>query len=310
MPEILIEVRKSPVLGRPTLPCLRNYHAINLTAGCLFRCRYCYAQGYATNPGSGRITFYANSAEKLATELLRKRHKPQIICFSTATDPFVPIPQVLSTQLRIMTLVLKHGIAIMISTKARIPDEFMELFSRHRDLVHVQIGLSTVDDGVRALMEPGAANVDDRLSSLSLLLSKNVRTELRMDPLIPLLTDTDQSLRQLFFEVSRSGCRQAVASFLHLRKANRQAMLVDYGPWKFSEVQRRLYSTDARLAVVGCEILLPSFEYRRERFEAIERIGAEFGVAVKSCGCKNPDMAFANCHPQPNKMTKQVPFDI
>ena len=45
--------RKSDVLKRPSLPCLSEYHTINLAAGCPYKCRYCYAQSFRSNPGQG-----------------------------------------------------------------------------------------------------------------------------------------------------------------------------------------------------------------------------------------------------------------
>jgi len=287
---------------------LQDYHAINLTAGCPFACRYCYAQGYANNPGNGRIVFYANSAEKLAAELTGKRRKPKIVYFSTATDPFVPITKILDAQFRIMEMLLQNGISIFVLTKAKVPARFVDLFVAHRDRVHVQIGLTTADDRVRRLIEPKAATVNERLENISALLAGGIDTELRMDPLIPLLTDTDQSLCALLRETSARGCRRAVASFLHLRRANRELMTIVHDDWSFATIRRRLFTTHSRLGCGGTEILLPSATYRRKRFQAAAQIGAELGVKIKFCGCKNPDITTDRCHPKPKEANEQMTF--
>jgi len=108
------------------------------------------------------------------------------------------IPEVLDAQFAIMEMLLINRIPLLIMTKAKIPDRFIELFLQHSDLVNVQVGQTTVDDRVRALFGHNAAPVVERLRNIALLSATNVRTELRMDPLIPMLTDTDQSLRTLF----------------------------------------------------------------------------------------------------------------
>jgi DNA repair photolyase len=233
--------------------------------------------------------------------LSRKKHKPKTVYFSTATDPFIPDRQVLDSQFQIMDMLLKNRIPLLISTKAKIPERFVELFSEHRDLVVVQIGQTTIDDRVRALMEPKAAPVSDRLRNIAVLAARNVTTELRMDPLIPWLTDTDRSLRALLLEAASRGCRQAVASFLHVRKANRAAMAVESGAWDFEKMRRHLYTETAKLGNDGCEMLLPSARYRRQRFDAISQMAEEFGIAVRFCGCKNPDMVLAENHAEPKK---------
>jgi len=310
MIEIITQNRKSSILTRPTLACLKDYHAINLTAGCPYECRYCYAREYSNNPGSGRIIFYANSEEKLAAELAGKRRKPKMVYFSTATDPFIPFPKILDSQFRIMEMLLQNRISIFILTKAKIPNRFINLFGNHCNQVQVQIGLTTMDDRVRKLIEPNAATVKQRLQNMSALLAQNIITELRMDPLIPLLTDTDRSLRTLLREVADIGCRQAVASFLHLRRANREPMMIEYGDWNFVKIKQRLFDTTVQLVCGGTEILLPSATYRRERYKAISQIGAEFGIEIKFCGCKNPDITSDRCHPQPKNENEQMALNL
>lgn len=308
MLEIIREERRSPILARPTLPCLTDAYTINLTAGCLHHCRYCYAQGYSNYPGEGRIKFYAGSARRLATELFRKKKKPNLVYFSSATDPFMPIPEVLDEQFFIMEALLAQDIPLLIMTKAKIPSRFLRLFSEHPHRVNVQVGLTTADDSIRALFEPNAASVAERLTNISSLADIGVRFELRMDPLIPMRTDTNQSLNALFQKASSRGCHQAVVSFLHIRNANRRKMSIRMGEWDFENIRGQLYSKTTRLGGCGGDILLPSEDYRKERFDAIEKIAKEFGISVKLCACKNPDFQFEGCIDRPEKKVKQIDF--
>ncbi|MCC6156899.1 MAG: radical SAM protein [Deltaproteobacteria bacterium] len=287
---------RPPILARPSLPCLSDAYVINLTAGCPLRCRYCYAQSYRNNPGDGRISFYAGSAKRLEAELARKKRKPRLVYFSSATDPFIPIPAILDEQFSMMEMLLAENIPLLIMTKAKIPDRFLQLFSRHSDRVNAQVGLTTTDDRVRSTFEPGATSVAGRLRNISYLVEIGARVELRMDPLIPMLTDTDSSLVALLREVSGRRCREAAASFLHIRPAIRPAMAVRFKDWDFDAVMRRLYVKTARLGGEGCAMLLPSEEYRRERLGAMERMAGEFGITIKSCACKNPDIVAGKCH--------------
>ena len=292
--------RKSGILTKPTLPCLKDYHAINLTSGCPFECRYCYAQGYSKNPGKGNITYYSNSYEKLREELPRKKIKPRMIYFSTYCDPFVPIQEVLDQQFQIMELILSNRIPILILTKGQIPNRFFDLFSKFNDLVNVQVGLTTADDEVRKMIEPNAASVTKRLQNISSLLAIHVKTELRMDPLIPRLTDTRNSVETLLRTVADIGCKRAIASFLHIRKANQKAMDFSLADWNFLSIKKKLYTANEKLGGEGYGITLPSKNYRLERLKTISEIGNAFGISIKPCGCKNPDITKCSCNPDPN----------
>ena len=96
-----------------------------------------------------------------------------------------------------MELLLSQTVFVLISTKSRIPDRFLDLFAEHKDLVHVQVGLTTTDDRIRRLLEPNSASVDQRLQVLGALVERGVRTDVRVDPLTPGLTDTETSFKDL-----------------------------------------------------------------------------------------------------------------
>ena len=65
MVQVSLVERKSAVLTPSSLACLAHVSTINLTAGCAHECRYCYARGYLTHPGEGRVALYTNTLAKL-----------------------------------------------------------------------------------------------------------------------------------------------------------------------------------------------------------------------------------------------------
>jgi DNA repair photolyase len=295
----VIEVeRKSSILSRPALPCLSKYHTINLAAGCPYECRYCYAQDFRSYPGRGKVKFYANSLERLRRELPRKRKKPELVYFSTSCEPFMPHPPILDELFGTMELLLAHGVSVLISTKSRVPDRFLDLFSRHKDLVHVQIGLTTTDDQVRRLIEPNAAPVEQRLETLGELIERGIRTEVRIDPLIPELTDTDASFTDLCQAVSDRGARTGAVSYLFLRRANVSRMNVEFGAWSFSDMAERLYTGTIDQYCGSGTVRAPSSAYRGDRYEWFKETAADHDIQLRLCGCKNPDLTHDCCHPE------------
>ena len=224
----------------------------------------------------------------------------------------MPIPEVLESLFAMMKQLLDQRIPILVMTKAKIPARFFELFAQFPRLVNVQIGLTTANDRVRALIEPNAAVVEDRLQNISSLVAINVKIELRMDPLIPMLTDTDDSLRTLLQEAARRGCRQVIASFLHVRPAFRATMSIRHGGWDFDKVYESLYSQPAKLGGTGSGILLPSTAYRQERVKAIKKFAAGFGITTRVCACKNPDLAADKCLPNvlESDVSDQLAFSL
>jgi DNA repair photolyase len=299
MAEIVDVERKANILSRPTLPCLSQYHTINLMAGCPYQCRYCYAQSFRSHPGKARIIFYSNAISLLRQEMARKRKKPAMVYFSTACEPFAPIPEVLVALHEVMQLLLEHSVFILISTKSKIPERFLELFVNYPGQVYVQVGLTTADDCVRRLLEPNAAPVAQRLATLNSLVSLGIRAEPRMDPLTPELTDTESSFTALCSELAKVGAKTAVASYLFLRSANYRNLGVRNKGWSFEETSRRLYTQKIEKYCGSGTITVPAAHYRKAKYAQLTGIAANHGIRLSLCQCKNPDLVIGCCHPRP-----------
>jgi len=179
---VLAWQRRADVLRQPPLPCLSKYHTLNLTAGCPNECRYCYAQNYKHHPGWGTVAFYANTLERLRAEFEEVRPRPTLVYLSTASEPFLPVERIQDDMFEIMRFLLEKGVFLLISTKGVIGARFADLFAQWPGRVLVQVGLTTVDDETRRLLEPRATSVAQRLANVELLAGRGVPVEARMDP--------------------------------------------------------------------------------------------------------------------------------
>jgi len=298
LPRVVQWQRRACVLTQPKLPCLAAYHALNLTAGCPNECHYCYAQTYAHHPGWGTVAFYGNLLSRLREEWSEMRAKPQLVYFSTACEPFLAVEPILSDLYEIMALLLDSGVFVLISTKGVISKRFVNLFKQHPGKVFVQVGITTIDDEVRRLMEPRAATVKQRLANLDLLLAEGIAAEARMDPLIPGLTDDEVSLDAVLYELSRRGIHRAVASFMFLRWGIRPPADLAWGKWSLREI-RRLYIHKVTDYCGRGTIWLPPTDYRRSKYADLNVLAAGHRIRMKFCGCKNKDITNDCCHPLP-----------
>jgi DNA repair photolyase len=110
VPRVSHVERKAGVLTPSRLDCLARVPTINLTSGCAHECRYCYARGYLTHPGEGRLTFYTNTLTKFREGLRRKRKRPAMVYFSPSSDPFQPVPELLDMTHDVFRFLLEEGI--------------------------------------------------------------------------------------------------------------------------------------------------------------------------------------------------------
>lgn len=295
---VIREGRRSAVLTPSGLPCLSTIPTINLTAGCLHGCAYCYIRGYSTFPGEGRVILYENTLERLQDELRRRRKRPQAVYFSPSSDPFQPAPEVLDLARALLDLLFKAEIGVAFLTKGCIPDEILRLLGEHAELVRAQVGITTLDDAISQAFEPNAAGPGRRLAQMEALVAAGVPTEARLDPILPGLTDDPRSVERLFAALARIGVRRAAASVLFLRPAVVQSLRRNVPNKEMLVRLLNAYQESERMELRGTGSFVQTLPLlaRRGLLARMQEIASTQGIELSVCACKNPDLASGSCN--------------
>jgi DNA repair photolyase len=290
--------RKAAVLTPSDLPCLSVVPTINLTAGCLHGCLYCYARSYRQFPGEGKVVLYENTLDMLRDELTRRRTKPQAVYFSPSSDLFQPAPEVLELGEAIIRFLLGKGIGVALVTKGHIPDHVLGLLSDHAELVRAQIGIITLDEGIAQTFEPNAARLRRRLAQIEALVRAGVPTEARIDPILPTVTASPAATDRLFAALADIGVKRAAVDMLFLRPAIVQSLRRGVHD---KQMLTRLLDAFPRPSPTGegagraPSQKLP-LEVRRETFALMRDAAAAHDIEVSICACENPDLARGTCN--------------
>ena len=289
--------RKSAVLTPSSLACLSHIPTVNLTIPSAHGCLYCYTRGYRAYPGEGTVHVYENTLELLRRELQRKKRKPVAIYFSPASDLFQPVPEVLDIAYRLLEEILARGIGVAVLTKGLIPERHMALLQANAALIRAQIGLITLDDALLRTFEPHAAPAVIRIAQVKQLTDSGIKTQMRLDPILPSVTDDERTFHGLCSGAREAGVTDMAASVLFLRPAVTRRLR--QASASSAPVARCLESfADGQQMGIHAErssvIALPT-EPRERIFRRLERIATGYGLAVKRCACKNPDLASGTC---------------
>jgi DNA repair photolyase len=298
MVRVSLVERKSAVLTPSSLACLAHVSTINLTAGCSHECRYCYARGYLTHPGEGKVTLYTNTLAKLREEVGRKRKKPATVYFSPSSDPFQPVPEVLDMTYDVLQFLLESGIGVAFVTKGRIPGRHRNLLAAHAPLVEGRIGLITLDPRTTAMFEPGAATPEVRLAQAADLVGAQISVEARLDPILPGVTDGADCLELLCHALARVGVRRIAASVLFLRPAVVGSLRRHITDKVTLDRLLDRFAGSKTLAIHAANSrvrALPTAS-RIEIIERLKSIAKRHGLEVLVCACKNPDISRGSCH--------------
>jgi DNA repair photolyase len=289
--------RRSAVLTPSSLACLSQIPTVNLTMGCAHGCLYCYTRGYRAYPGEGRVDVFVNTLEKLQDELRRKRHKPAVVYFSPASDIFQPVSDVLDLAYDVIHHLFTHGIGIAFLTKGIIPEKHMSLMLAHPGLVRAQIGMISADDALLRTFEPGAAPVSTRTEQMKRLVKGEVKTQLRIDPILPAVTDDADAFETLCGLATECGVHRLACSVLFLRPAPlcRLSAAAKASPLVAKCLAQ--FQSAHRIAIHAehSSVVALAATERQAIFQRLEEIAARHGISVKRCACKNPDIATGTC---------------
>ncbi len=292
--------KKSRVLNPGTFGCLKGAYTINVTQGCGLCCTYCYARGYSNAPPKGDVRLFVNIPRLLRKELDSKRRRwlPRTVIFNTATDCFQPHPDILEVTLQAMALLLERGIDISFLTKGYIPRRFIDLFKAYRENVQAQIGLASLSEGYWTSYEPGAASPREKLGNIEGLLAVGIETQVRVDPVIPFVTDTPGETESLFRALGRRGIRKVSLSYLHLRPAIQRQLRAELPPLHRKIMESCYQNQDWLKVGLSTKTKLLPRRLREVGYMRIKEVARSYGISAVICSCKNPDLKGETCFPK------------
>lgn len=189
MKPIVQEVVVKSILSRSGIPgadyCLNPY------TGCSHACRYCYAtfmKRYSghTEPWGSFVDVKMNAAAVLERQARRAARGSVII--SSVTDAYQPLEARYRLTRNCLEILLDHQFPVDILTKSPLVMRDMDLIQRFRD-IDVGITITTNEEKMRRIFEPGAPPIESRIRTLRRLHDEGVRTYAFIGPILPMDPD-------------------------------------------------------------------------------------------------------------------------
>ena len=189
-------------------------YSVNPYEGCSLNCLYCYIRGskYGENMEEGLIV-KSNALEVLEKQLAAraKKHQFGIVAVGSAMDAYMKQEEKLRLTEGILKLLLKYRFPIFISTKstlilrdvellreidtsAILPGDLKSVLGRG---VIVSTSVSSMNEKITNMLEPGAATPTERLTMLSQLNQKGFLTGVNAMPILPFISDKDDELEKI-----------------------------------------------------------------------------------------------------------------
>ncbi len=189
-----IPVHPRSIVNEVNSPDVGMDFSLNPYQGCEHGCVYCYARNSHEYWGySAGIDFEQKILVKQdAVALLRKRldnprWKPHSIALSGNTDCYQPIERKLEITRALLATFLEYQNPVGIITKNALVQRDLDILKplAEKQLVKVVISITTLDEKLRALMEPRTASIAKRLETVEVLSNAGIPVQVMMAPIIP-----------------------------------------------------------------------------------------------------------------------------
>ena len=192
-----------------------SHYGMNLYRGCTHNCVYCdgRSEGYYVEGEFGRdVAVKVNAAEVLRRELDPKRKRTPfkrsfIMIGGGVSDSYQPIEKKYELTRRALEVVHDYNFPVHMLTKSTLIERDIEILRKinERSRAIVSFSLSSVDDGISAVFEPGVPPPSRRLETIKRFKDAGIACGMFLLPVIPFVTDTPELIEAAVRKASEVG---------------------------------------------------------------------------------------------------------
>jgi len=235
-------------------------YAINCYSGCGHGCIYCYARFVTryTHPREDWGSFVdikENAPQVLARDVKRKPVGNVIL--SSVCDGWQPIEKDTLLTRQCLEILLHYRYTVSTLTKNTLAGRDLDIMADGD--VDFGVTVTTLDEKLAGIIEPGASTPQERLDLLQTAKDKGIKTYAFIGPLLPLISDSEENINALLKAVRDIGVDSFLVDKLNLR----------YGVWPALTKFLRQYHPDLM------------DEYRKIYFDAATKTAYFEGFRIK-----------------------------
>jgi DNA repair photolyase len=160
---------------------------VNPYTGCRHGCSYCYARfmkrvtGHR-EPWGEFVDVKVNAPRILETEVRRKRRAR--VWVSGVCDPYQPLEAQYRLTRQCLEILARNSWPVVIQTRSPLILRDLDIIRNARDF-EAGLSITTANDRIRQIFEPGAPPIGGRIRALSELHRAGVRTYAMVAPALP-----------------------------------------------------------------------------------------------------------------------------
>ena len=271
----MLVIREFDPWKNPLCRCPPKY-TLNPITGCGHKCIYCYITSYIRdgfNPRVKKDVVYKTERD------LRKILRGSVIAISYSSDPYSPPEDEVGNMRLILRLMKKYGMRVLIATKSTLVTRDIDLLREFPSVVSISV--TTLDSNIAKVIEPNAPDPSMRLKAVEDLIINNIPVSLRIDPIIPYLTDDIYDVETIVAEAVDIGINHIVLSVYKAKPDNFNRLREAYPD--LEDKWRTLYYKEG---VFMYGYRYPSIEYRMRLLKKAREIVKKYEERIGFNVCR------------------------
>lgn len=191
-------------------------------SACGHGCLYCDGRAekyYVQGDFARDIVIRKNIPELLLKEIKGLREFGTIGIGSGTTDVYQPVEKEEGLMRRCAEILAESGFPVSILTKSSLILRDLDLWARvnEKGRFILMITLTTLNEDIRRIFEPGAPPVEERLETIKAFKSAGCAVGVLCMPLLPMISDLRDDVSELFVTLKRLGADFIMPGSLTLR---------------------------------------------------------------------------------------------
>ena len=214
----VLEEKKSKSIIHPFTVKRYSGLTINPYQGCGHRCAYCYAT-YDWSPKFYDKIYAKSNAPQLLDDQLAAWKSDTIapVMVASATDAYQPAELRYGLTRKCVQVLQKYNVPYYVFTKSTIIERDLELHKQSNHNCFIVWSITTCNENKRRILEPGTPPACRIFEAIKKFRDAGVCCGVNIDPIIPLVTDTDEELDEIVRSCSEAGLRHVFGAMLRLR---------------------------------------------------------------------------------------------
>ncbi len=198
---------------------------INLYRGCEHQCIYCDTRStcYQVENFNEEVLIKVNAIPLLVDALPRKR-KVGMIGFGSMNDPYTYAEKQYQLTSEALAVVAKYRFPVHMITKSDMVLKDLDVLKRINQVkARVSFSITTTDDQLAKILEPGAPSPSRRLQAMKELAENGIETGIVMMPILPFIEDTPENIASIVKAAADYGADYVIPALgLSLREGSRE----------------------------------------------------------------------------------------